>query len=283
MFMRSHVWLHVSMPPKTTPSEQAAINQFGSELRRLRTLADMSQLDIGRLTGTSKQQVGAVERGIRRPSKKFAELADRALKCNGGLLNLWPGAKQTQPWWLEKFVEIERKTQVIQDFQPQVAPGLLQIESYARAVMWASFPPQGQQELEERLKRRMDRQKILDRENPPLALFVVEEGALRRSVGGADVMKDQYKALIARARMPHLRLQVLPFDRGAHSAMDWAFMIMRMTPVESLVYAEAPGGGHVITDVSVVADCQQRFSALQSMALSPNESIDFIASLGETT
>lgn len=277
------LWFSVSMPPKTTPTEQAAIDQFGAELRRLRNLADMSQLALGLATGTSKQQVGAVERGIRRPSKKFAHLADEALKCNGQLLNLWPGAKRAHPWWLEKFVELERKAQVIHEFQPQTVPGLLQTKDYARAVVGAAFPPLGQAEREELLQTRLERQSILGRDHPPLALFVIDEGALRRSVGGDDVMRAQYEALVHKAQEPHVQIQVLPFGRGAHGALDGAFMVLRMTPVESLVYAEIPGTGQVITDVSVVADCQQRFGALRSLALSPDESIEVITSLGETT
>lgn len=88
----------------------------------------MSQKDLGLATGTSKQQVGAIERGDRRHSKQFAELADKAPEAHNALLNLWPGAKQAQPWWLEKFVELEAKAQVINEFQSQAVPGLLQTE-----------------------------------------------------------------------------------------------------------------------------------------------------------
>ncbi|MFV2198481.1 helix-turn-helix domain-containing protein [Nocardiopsis sp. LOL_012] len=267
------------MPSRTSLPESAAIAQFGNELRRLRNLSDMSQKDLGQATGTSKQQVGAIERGDRRPSKQFAELADKALEAHNALLNLWPGAKQAQPWWLEKFVELEAKAQVINEFQAQAIPGLLQTEGYAKAVMGAAFPPPSRRSIEDLLKARLDRQKILRRDRPPLALFVVDEGALRRTAGGKSVMREQYKALIEAAEWPFVQIQVLPFDRGAHAAMEGSLVLLTMTHAESLVYAETPGSGQVITDARIVADCHQQFGALRSLALSPAESLDFIASL----
>ncbi|MEU4282151.1 helix-turn-helix domain-containing protein [Nocardiopsis dassonvillei] len=267
------------MPPKITASQQAAMNQFGATLRQMRELADLSQKKLGVLTRTSKQQVGAIERGERRPSKEFAKLADAALEGHGSLLGLWPGARRAQPWWLQEFVVIEEKAQVIQEFQPQAVPGLLQTEDYARQVVSAAFPPLGAEESEQLLQSRMERQAILDRPKPPLAMFVIEEGALRRTVGSPSLMQAQREVLLRRARQSHIEVQVAPYHRGAHGAMDGAFMVMRMSFAEYLVYAEVPGKGQIITDAEVVADCQQRFGALRSLALSPAESIDFIASL----
>ena len=267
------------MPPRMTPAERAATTLFGQELRRLRELADMSQSTLGKLSGTSKQQVGAVERGIRRPSKLFAKLADEALDAHGRLQNLWPGAKKAQPRWLEEFVELEAKAQVIYEFQPQAIPGLLQTEDYARAVVGASFPPLPTLAVQRELEARLGRQEILDRDPAPLTLFVIDEGALRRQVGGAEVMNRQFQALLRRASNPAVQIQVLPFGRGAHSAMNGPLVILDMDHAESLVYAETPGSGQVITDQVTVGNCQQQYGHLRSLALSPDESLHFIASL----
>ncbi len=269
------------MPPKTSPAEQAAINQFGAEVRRLRELVDLSQRELGDLTSTSKQQVGSIERGERRPSKIFAEDADRALNGHGRLQELWPGAKRAQPWWFQKYVDIEGKAQVIQEFQPQAVPGLLQTHDYAAEVLGASFPPLTSEEQDRLLNSRLARQKILARLDPPLVHFVIEEGALRRSVGNSEVMLEQYEYMIEQAQKRHIQLQVMPFDRGAHGALNGAFITLRMTLLECLVYAELPEDGQIIADLDVVARCLERFGALRGLALSPAESIDFIASLKE--
>ncbi|OLT24899.1 XRE family transcriptional regulator [Nocardiopsis sp. CNR-923] len=176
-------------------------------------------------------------------------------------------------------MELEAKAQIINEFQAQAIPGLLQTEGYARAVMSAAFPPPVPHDIDEMLNARLERQQILDRDRPPLTLFVVDEGVLRRPASGKSVMREQYKHLMAKAELPYVQLQVLPFDRGVHAAMDGSLVLLTMTHTESLVYAETPGSGQVISDSQIVADCHQRFGALRSLALSPAESLDFIASL----
>lgn len=257
------------------------MNQFGAELRRLRELADVSQRALGQLTNTSKQQVGSLERGERRPAKSFAEMADKALNGHGRLRDLWPGAKRAQPWWFQKYVDIEGKAQVIQEFQPQAIPGLLQTHDYAAALLKAAFPPMPREEQERLLQSRMERQRVLDQDTPPLVHFVIEEGALRRSVGKRGVMNGQLQHLMEQGERDHILIQVMPYNRGAHGAMNGAFITLRMSLVESLVYAEVPEDGYVIADLSVVARCQERFGALRSLALSPAESIEFMKAMKE--
>ncbi|MGW8528832.1 MULTISPECIES: helix-turn-helix domain-containing protein [Nocardiopsidaceae] len=268
------------MTVKRSSAEHAAIKQFGNELKRLRELSDMSQKELGDRIGVSKQQVGAVERGVRKPSKQFAELTDVALECHGSLRNLWPGARQTQPWWLQEFVELEAKAQVIYEFHPQAVPGLLQTKGYACALVDAAFPPLLQHEKDQVITARFERQKILNQNAPPLTLFVIDEAALRRPVGGEQVMEEQLRALLAVACKPRVQIQVLPFARGAHSAMNGPLVILNMAHAESLVYAETPGSGQVITDPGVVANCVEQFGDLRGVSLSPVESLRFIASLG---
>ncbi|WP_433696785.1 helix-turn-helix domain-containing protein [Nocardiopsis sp. CA-288880] len=257
------------------------MNQFGAELRHLRELSDLSQRELGERTKTSKQQVGSIERGERRASKYFAEQADKVLNSHGRLQDLWPGARRTQPWWFQQYVDIEEKAQIIHEFQPQAVPGLLQTEGYADAVLGASFPPLPPQEREPRLLARMERQKIIDRDEPPLLLFIVEEGALLRSVGKPGLMRAQWSHILKQVEKDHVQVQVMPYGRGAHGALNGAFIILKMTFLESVVYAEVPGGGHVIADHGIVARCQERFGSLRSMALSPAESTEYIASLKE--
>lgn len=269
------------MPPKRTPAEQAAIRRFGDELARLREMADLSQADLAKLLNVSKQQVGAVERGERRPTKQLAHDADTALDAHGRLQDLWPGAKRSRPWWFEEYVHVEDQSQVISEFQPQTVPGLLQTRDYASCVLGATQPPRPAQEQQAQLAERLERQRIITRENPapPLLHFVVEEGALRRAVGSAEVMRAQYEHLLTQAALPHVQLHIMPYDRGAHGALNGAFIVLRVSLTESLVYAEVPDGGQIITDLQVVSDCIERFGVVRGMALSPQESMDFIESL----
>lgn len=123
----------------------------------------------------------------------------------------------------------------------------------------------------------MARQKLLRRDPLPLLWVVIDECVLRRPIGSPAVMIAQLEHLIGLVHMPQMRLQVLPFTKGAHAAMDGSFKVLDMSDGERLAYAEIPGSGRVITEAAEVEKCARRFGALQSLALSPDESADFIA------
>nr|WP_179809272.1 helix-turn-helix transcriptional regulator [Nocardiopsis sinuspersici] len=269
------------MPSKRAFVDEAAAAQFASELTRLRSAADLSQRELGRRTGTSGQQVGAIERGQRNPSRQFAELADKALNANSALLNLWPQGRSAPHRWLQEYVDLEAKALAICQFQAQVVPALLQTESYARSTLEAACPPSPPQRVNDLLKTRMERQLLLNRATPPMVQYVVDENAFRRPIGGPEAMQEQLEQVIERAGSPFISLQVLPYDRGAHAGLEGTFTLLGMTPVEYVVYGETAGRGQIFTDVDVVSATTHRFGALRALALSPAESLEFVRSLVE--
>ncbi|MGW9346481.1 helix-turn-helix domain-containing protein [Nocardiopsis flavescens] len=270
------------MAGKRINVDRVALEQFATELTRLRTKADLSQRSLGKLTRVSGQQVGAIERCQRSPSKEFAEMADEALGANGALLNLWPSGRSAPSRWLQKYVDLELKAQVIQQFQVQVVPALLQTEDYARATLEAAYPPNSSAKIAELLSSRLQRQKLLDKEAPPIVQYVVDEAALHRVIGGPDIMKAQFLHMLdVIAVRPFVTLQVLPFRRGARAALEGTFTLLGMTPVEYLAYGETAGRGNIYTEPEIVAVNMHRFGALRSFALDPDESAQMIRSLAE--
>lgn len=256
---------------------KAALVQFGSELQRLRQSADLSQRELAKATLISHQMLGAVERAERSPRRSFAEKADEVLSARGALLRLWPGGQEGYLRGFKEYVELEREARVIHDFQTQVVPGLFQTRDYAGAVLSASWPPSGDKEVERLVTTRVARQQILEQEQPPLMWVVIDESVLRRPVGSREVMITQLERLLELATRSCIRLQVLPFAKGVHAAMDGSFKVLDMGGGEQLAYAEIPGSGRVTTDVNEVEQCTLRFGALRSLSLSPDESVDFIS------
>ncbi|WP_435105338.1 helix-turn-helix domain-containing protein [Nocardiopsis synnemataformans] len=256
---------------------KAAVAQFGNELRRLRRSADLSQRELARATLVSYQMLGAVERAERSPRKSFAERADEVLGARGALLRLWPSDEEGYPRGFKEYAELEREARAIHDFQTQAVPGLFQTKDYACAVLSAGWPPSGDEEVERLLNTRVARQQILERDQPPLMWVVVDESVLRRPVGTKDVMIAQLERLMELAARPRIRLQVLPFAKGVHAAMDGAFKVLDMGGGEHVTYAEMPGSGRVTADTDEVEQCTLRFGALRSLSLSPDESLDFIS------
>ncbi|SHI66686.1 hypothetical protein SAMN05421803_101880 [Nocardiopsis flavescens] len=170
---------------------------------------------------------------------------------------------------LPKYIDLEAKATGIHQFHPQLVPALLQTEDYARAVLRAGFPPKPHSEVEELLIARMRRQKILDRTNPPLVQFVLDEGVLWRTVGGAEVMGTQLTRILERLDEPFVSLQVIPYDQGAYSAMEGGFTVLQLSAVDSALYSENAETGQIYNDPQVVANATGRFNSLMAAALSP--------------
>ncbi|MEU3305927.1 helix-turn-helix transcriptional regulator [Nocardiopsis sp. NPDC006832] len=262
-------------------SEKAALKtelvQFGQELHRLRKAADISQRELAARTLISYQMLGAIERAERAPRKQFVELADRELGAQGALIRLRPGERESYHRWFRRYVDLEREAKLIHDFQADAIPGLFQIEGYARTVLSAGWPPIDTKQIEAELTARMTRQSVLERGSALLISAIIDESVLRRSVGSKQIMQDQMEHLIRLSQDMKIRIQVLPFCAGAHAAMNGSFKVLAMNDGARLAYAEIPSSGRVISDVEDVEQYSLWFGALQSQALSPSESVDFIS------
>ena len=267
------------MESSVSPEDLAATLQFGAELQRLREMAGLSQRALGRAIGISGQQLGAVERAKRNPSKSLAESADRHLGANGSLLALWPKGRRTPHRWLEDYVELEAKAQALQIFHCQIVPGLFQTADYARQILKATWPPHTEAQVEAHVRGRMRRQEVFERDTPPIVSVVLDEAALLRGAGDEKIMHDQVSHLIKMAGKPFVEFQILPLAAGLHAGTEGSFIVLEMTQTESVVYVEPPGHGQLLTDAEVVANCGRRFGSLRGQAMSPAETLAYLQEL----
>jgi transcriptional regulator with XRE-family HTH domain len=128
---------------------------FGAELRRLRSAVGISQEDLGQRISYSGSLVGMVETARRAPTRDFAERCDEALETGGVLARLWPLVSQEAlPSWFRPFAELEREATSIRSWEPLVVPGLLQTEDYARALIAAWQPGDGQEVVQQQVTGR---------------------------------------------------------------------------------------------------------------------------------
>ena len=137
-------------------------------------------------------------------------------------------------------MDLESAATLIRTYEGQFIPGLLQTDDYMRAVIGGAQLEESSEEMGRRVRLRMARQTLLTREHPPRLWAVVDEAALRRPVGGPEVMRGQLERLIDASKLPNVTLQVLPFAVGAHSGMPGAFSILRFADPElpDVVYLE---------------------------------------------
>jgi hypothetical protein len=128
----------------------------------------------------------------------------------------------------------------IRTYEIQVIPGLLQTEDYARAIISQALERRPADEIDRWVSVRLQRQRVLTRPNPPRLWAVVDEAALRRQIGGREVMRGQLEHLLAMAKLPNVTLQLMPFHAGGHPAQGGAFVIFRFADPDlpDIVYLE---------------------------------------------
>ncbi|MFY7068998.1 helix-turn-helix domain-containing protein [Nocardiopsis changdeensis] len=269
------------MAREKTAVDELALSRFADELRARRVSAGLSQTELGQLAGYSRQAVGEVERLRQPPTRKLAEALDKALEARGELLALLPRRGVPERGRLMiGYVPLERQATSLDQFHAQVVPALLQTEDYARADLAGTVPPQPSSVLDEWLRTRMERQRVR-RKHPLAAQFVIDEGALRRQIGGPEVMAAQYKHILSQMDDPFVTVQVLPFSAGAHPAQHGACTILHLEGphAEPVLYVETMAGSQIVAEPTVVAQAARRFAALRGIALSPAHSREYIRAL----
>jgi hypothetical protein len=227
-------------PRSAGPTVQRLV--LGGHLRRLREEAAMTTEQAALSIRGSHSKISRMEHG--RVGFKERDIVDLLTVYGIGpgeereaLLRLareastpgwWHGYSDILPHWVEPYFGLEAAASSIREYELQFVPGLLQIEPYARAVIRLGNAP-AEDEVLRRAEARMSRQEILRRESPPRVWAVLDEGALRRVIGGRDVMRAQVRHLIEMCDHPAVTLQILPFAAGPHRAMGGPFTILRYT------------------------------------------------------
>src|SRR6266545_3136265 len=199
----------------------------GAQLRRLRTENGLSREQAGEAIRASEWKIHRLENG--QVGFKDRDIVD-LLALYGDLL----------PQWFRAFVDLEAAATLIRTYEGQLIPGLLQTERYMRAVMRGARLPEPSEDTERRIELRLMRQTLLTQPGAPQLWAVVDEAALRRPVGGRQVIREQLERLIDATKLPNVVLQVLPLDAGAHPALVSAFSVLRFPDQElpDVVYVE---------------------------------------------
>ena len=226
----------------------------GAKLRRLRTDLGLSREEAAEAIRASEWKIHRLENGqvgfkdrdivdllrlyqVTDP-EEVAEFVTLAREANTP--GWWRHYGDLLPSWFRTYVDLEAAAALIRTYEGQFVPGLLQTDDYMRAVVRGAHLEDNSEEVGRRVRLRMARQTLLTREQPPRLWAVVDEAALRRPVGGKEVMRGQLERLLEASKLPNVTLQVLPFAAGAHAAMVGSFSILRFGDQElpDVVYLE---------------------------------------------
>ncbi|SMQ17679.1 Helix-turn-helix domain-containing protein [Streptomyces sp. Ag82_O1-12] len=254
------------------------LDYFGSELRRHREGAGLSQQELGNCIFCTGSLVGQIETAHKVPTREFAERADAALMTDGCFSRLVGLVLRSQlPTWFQAYAEMERSASYISTYQCQLVYGLLQTEAYARAVLGV----EQKEKLDEMVAARRERQRILEREQPPALWTVLDEAALYREIGSRDVMRSQLAHLLGLVGQPWTHLQILPFSAGQHAAMMGSFTLLRFDDDPDIHYSESYDQGHMTANPQLIRERSVGYARLQADALSEGESAALIARVME--
>jgi hypothetical protein len=209
---------------------------------------------------------------------QIAALEDLARQANEK--GWWAGYEDVLPAKFATYVDLETDARELLAYSALTLHGLLQTEDYARVVNRASLPDATDESIERLVELRIARQQRLTGTNLLTAWFVLDEPALRRSIGGRDVMRRQLSHLIKLTELPNITIQTLPFAKGIHASLDGPFAVLRFPDPGydgDVVYVEGPAGNIYLEDIQHVRAASAKFDRLRVLAQDEEQSRMFIA------
>jgi transcriptional regulator with XRE-family HTH domain len=266
---------------------------LGAQLRRLRETRGITREDAGYSIRASESKISRMELG--RVSFKERDVADLltlygvtdegermamlGLVREANATGWWHGYGEVMPTWFQTYVGLEESAALIRTFEVQFVHGLLQTEDYIRAVIRLGHPEAAGPWVERRVGLRMERQKLLVSERAPHFVAVMDEGALRRPFGTRKVMRDQVTHLLETSEAPNVDVRILPFATGGHAAGGGAFTLLSFpeSDLPDLVYLEQLTGALYIDKHDEVVEYQKAMTALDQVALSPAQSLEWLS------
>nr|WP_240974208.1 helix-turn-helix transcriptional regulator [Nonomuraea sp. FMUSA5-5] len=270
---------------------------LGSQLRKLREAKNVTREEAGHLIRGSESKISRMELG--RVGFKERDVADLLTlygvvdqQARSAVLDLvatanepgwWHRFNDVLPTWFQAYVGLEEAAARIRTYEVQFVPGLLQTKEYARAVVTAGAAGIGAEEIARRVDLRLERQRMFDRPDGPVFWAVIDEAALRRPIGGAEVMRAQIEHLIDLMRQPNITIQIMPFSFGGHSAEGGAFSILRFpdSDLPDVVYVEQLASALYLDkreDVDRYTEVMERLCAVST---TPDETIELLRTIAE--
>lgn len=272
------------MPSLQEPAPCPVVQVFAGELTAWREESGCTKAELARLLGYTAQYVGQVEECKNRPSAKFALDCDTFFKTNGSFHRMWKKLQELRqldilPPGFPEYLEREQQAAMIKIFSPLLVHGLFQNEEATRAIIADASNTEIAAELAD---RRLERQQLIHGSgDPPQIFLTLDEGALRRVVGGTDVHRSQLQHLIAMANRPYVSIQVVPWDCGYYPGLAGGFTTLTFPDGTKAAYTESSGVGLLIHRPLQVTAYDIRYELIKRFARSASDSLNMIKAIME--
>ncbi|MEU6482475.1 Scr1 family TA system antitoxin-like transcriptional regulator [Streptomyces sp. NPDC046887] len=279
------------MPSRKTPT--ARQRRLGTELRRMRECAGLNLVQAATTLGTDRTSISNIESGRFGVSAERVRAWSQLYECGDGdyvdALARMAGERH-KGWWEEyrehlgagalDLAELEHHARDLRSVQIMHMPGLLQTESYTRAVFSHAVPTLNSDALRRRLSHRLRRRDVLDRMNPPSCTFLIHEAALRLEFGGPEVSHTQLRHILDESERPNVTVRVIPFAAGGFpNAGSSTMYASGPVPQLDTVQTDTPTGPAFIDAESRLVNYRAILDRTEERSLTPQLSRDFIHQL----
>lgn len=279
---------------RTVPTVR--LRRLAAQLRQLREAAGLTQEDVSERTGKDRSTLYRLESAQQRPQRstliqlmdlygvepaKRAELL--AVLRQAGELGWVRGHRSGLPEVYSDYISFESEASAISNYESLFIPGLLQTEDYTRAVIRGTLPHATDEQVENRVAARMERQAVLAKDEPARLWAIMDEAAVRRAVGGPRVMRQQLRRIAEAATKPNLTAQIIPYAAGAHPGMQGSFILLDFPdPADpSLIYMESLAGDLFLENSTDISRYIENFQHLRAAALRPDETVALLAEVAD--
>jgi transcriptional regulator with XRE-family HTH domain len=272
---------------------------LGNQLHRFREAAGVTPERAGDAIRASRSKISRMENGrVRFKERDVTDLltlygvtdketraAMVSLARQANAPGWWSRYGNVTADWFESYLGLEAAASVIRTFELQFVHGLFQTQEYARAVTLLGHMSAPPDEVDRRVSLRLKRQDLLTGPEPPHVWSIIDEGALRRPVGGPAVMRGQLKRLIEVSAMRNVTIQVVPFGLGGHVAAGGAFTVLRFSEadVPDVVYIEQLTSALYLDKREDVDHYMEVISNLSTAALTPARTTRFLNEITRET
>ena len=289
------------MPTKTlaVTSPATTRRRLRAELRRMREAVGLSQAQVVAKLDWSQSKLIRIENGSVGISvtdaRAMLSLYGAPADLGDDLIEL-ARSSRARTWWSgyrevlspqhQEFIGFEADAARLRQFHPSMVPGLLQTESYIRALLPSMvLSPLSESTYDSLLEVRLRRQaEVLGGENPPEYTVVLDEAVLRRPVGGVSAMREQLEHLAKMQNHETVSIAVLPFSAGPHIGMAGAFELMQFDDDvdDDILYLESIQGDMALRDrPEIVAKYGEQFDSLLARSLSGGAAVDYLFKVGQ--
>ncbi|MFD9894537.1 Scr1 family TA system antitoxin-like transcriptional regulator [Amycolatopsis sp. NPDC059027] len=241
---------------------------WGREFALARGATGLSQEAFAKQLFLSQSLVAMWETGRRVPKHPDLVRCEELFGTNGYLSRMLDllVSREVDHEWMDRWVSVEQRATTLLSFQPTVIPGLLQTKEYARAV----------QDNDDYVAERLERQRVLDSEVPPMLVVLLPEYVLHHRVGDERVMPEQLTHLATMARRPRIAVQIVPLDSPCYAKFAGPFVVAAFDGGREVAYVDNQLRGEVVERAEDVAFLREQFDYFRADALPNRQSIELI-------